>query len=117
MPTYYIKTYGCQMNAHESEKLAGLLESNGYSAVSDMADADVIVMNTCCVRESAETHILGNLGIVKKLKEKKPSLKVAVCGCMTQATDAAKRLKKRCPFMIRSSKRNGWIAAMKPRRL
>lgn len=99
MPTYYIKTYGCQMNAHESEKLAGLLESNGYSAVSDMADADVIVMNTCCVRESAETHILGNLGIVKKLKEKKPSLKVAVCGCMTQATDAAKRLKKRCPFV------------------
>ena len=99
MPTYYIKTYGCQMNAHESEKLAGLLESGGYSAVSDMADADVIVFNTCCVRESAETHILGNLGIVKKLKEKRPSLKVAVCGCMTQANGAAERLKKRCPFL------------------
>ena len=97
-----------------------------------MADADVIVFNTCCVRESAETHILGNLGCVSHIrnsrissafqkprkffrfvrvhlatvcldviciKEKKPSRKVAVCGCMTQATDAAKRLKKRCPFV------------------
>lgn len=99
MPTYYIKTYGCQMNAHESEKLAGLLEDEGYAAATDMEGADVIVMNTCCVRESAETHILGNLGIVKKLKEKKPSLKVAVCGCMTQAKGAAERLKKRCPFV------------------
>ena len=97
--SYYIKTYGCQMNAHESEKLAGILESRGYTPAPDMESADVIVMNTCCVRETAETHVLGNLGIVKKLKEKNPSVKVAVCGCMTQASGAAEKLKKRCPFI------------------
>lgn len=96
---YYIKTYGCQMNAHESEKLAGILEKSNYAPAENIENADLIVLNTCCVRETAETHILGNLGIIKKLKEKRPSLKVAVCGCMTQANGAAEKLKKRCPFI------------------
>lgn len=96
---YFIKTYGCQMNAHESEKLAGLLESKGYISAAEQEKADVIVLNTCCIRESAETHILGNLGIIKKLKEKKPSLKVVVCGCMAQQDGKADDLKKRCPFV------------------
>lgn len=96
---YHIKTYGCQMNAHESEKLAGMLVERGYEEACDAESSDLVVFNTCCIRESAETHILGNLGIIKKIKEKKPSLKVAVCGCMTQQSGAAERLKQRCPFI------------------
>ena len=96
---YYIHTYGCQMNVHESEKLAGILEEKGYLPTEKENDADIIVFNTCCVRETAETKILGNLGIVKKLKETKPDLKVCVCGCMAQKKGEADRLKKRCPFI------------------
>lgn len=96
---YYIHTYGCQMNVHESEKLAGILEEKGYLPAEKENDADIIVFNTCCVRETAETKILGNLGIVKKLKETKPELKVCVCGCMAQKKGEADRLKKRCPFI------------------
>ena len=96
---YYIHTYGCQMNVHESEKLAGILEEKGYLPAEKENDADIIVFNTCCVRETAETKILGNLGIVKKLKETKPDLKVCVCGCMAQKKGEADRLKKRCLFI------------------
>lgn len=96
---YYIHTYGCQMNVHESEKLAGILEEKGYLPAEKENDADIIVFNTCCVRETAETKILGNLGIVKKLKETKPDLKVCVCGCMAQKKGEADRLIKRCPFI------------------
>lgn len=96
---YYIHAYGCQMNVHESEKLAGILEEKGYLPAEKENDADIIVFNTCCVRETAETKILGNLGIVKKLKETKPDLKVCVCGCMAQKKGEADRLKKRCPFI------------------
>ena len=96
---YYIHTYGCQMNVHESEKLAGILEEKGYLPAEKENAADIIVFNTCCVRETAETKILGNLGIVKKLKETKPDLKVCVCGCMAQKKGEADRLKKRCPFI------------------
>ena len=96
---YYINTYGCQMNVHESEKLAGILEEKGFTPASEQEQADIIVFNTCCVRETAETKILGNLGIVKKLKEKNPGVKVCVCGCMAQKKGEAQRLKKRCPFI------------------
>ncbi len=96
---YFINTYGCQMNVHESEKLAGILRSRGYEAADTQADADIVVFNTCCIRQTAEERVLGNLGIVKKLLETKPNLKVAVCGCMTQKPGAEKALKKRCPFI------------------
>lgn len=96
---YHINTYGCQMNVHESEKLAGILENRGFTETEDQREADIIVFNTCCVRETAETKILGNLGIVKKIKEQNPGLKVCVCGCMAQKKGEAERLKKRCPFI------------------
>lgn len=96
---YHINTYGCQMNVHESEKLAGILENRGFTETDDQNEADIIVFNTCCVRETAETKILGNLGIIKKIKEIKPDLKVCVCGCMAQKKGEAERLKKRCPFI------------------
>lgn len=87
------------MNVHESEKLSGVLESRGFVQADAQADADIIVFNTCCIRESAETKVLGNLGIVKKLKELRPSIKVCICGCMAQKQGEAERLKKRCPFI------------------
>lgn len=94
----YIKTYGCQMNVHETEKMYAAFEAVGYSR-SEEADADVIIFNTCCVREGAETRVIGNLGQIKKLKQSKPSLVVAICGCMTQQRDVAETLHRRCPFV------------------
>lgn len=96
---YFINTYGCQMNVHESEKLAGILRKNGYEEAPAIDNADIVVFNTCCVRETAEYRVLGNLGIVKKLKESRPWLKVVVCGCMAQKPGAEAALKKRCPFI------------------
>lgn len=87
------------MNVHESEKLYAAFEKKGVAAAIRAEDADIIVLNTCCVREGAETRVIGNLGIVKKLKEKKPDLIVAVCGCMPQQQSAADKIHKRCPFV------------------
>ncbi len=87
------------MNVHETEKLYALFEFSGISQADGAEDADIIIFNTCCVREGAETRVIGNLGIIKKLKEKKPSLIVAVCGCMTQQQAVAEKLHKRCPFI------------------
>lgn len=85
------------MNVHESEKLAGILNARGYVPCDDVAQADVIVLNTCCVRETAETKVLGHLGRIKS--QKKPGAVLAVCGCMTQQEGAATALSKRCPFV------------------
>ncbi len=94
---YHIHTYGCQMNVHESEKIAGLLSSHGYVSTDRPAEADIIVLNTCCVRETAETKVYGHLGRLKS--EKKAGAVLVVCGCMTQRRDVAEALSKRCPFV------------------
>lgn len=94
---YFIYTYGCQMNVHESEKLAGILQARGFMPCENVEDADVIVLNTCCVRETAETKVYGHLGRIKS-KKKQGSI-IVVCGCMTQQNGAAERLVKRCPFV------------------
>jgi len=96
---YYVITYGCQMNVHESEKLAGILEDKGYVLSNSTEDADVIVFNTCCIRESAETHAYGNIGALKKLKKNKKSLIIAVGGCMTEQEGAKEKLKSTFPFV------------------
>ncbi len=85
------------MNVHESEKLAGILSARGLVRCDDPADADVIVMNTCCVRETAETKVYGHLGRIKSLK--KDGAVLAVCGCMTQQKGVAEALSKRCGFV------------------
>ena len=87
------------MNVHESEKIAGLLCGIGYTAASEPNDADLIVFNTCCIRDTAEKKILGNIGDVKKFKKEKKDLIVAVVGCMTQQEGAAERLRKHFPFV------------------
>lgn len=96
---YFIKTYGCQMNVHESEKLAGMLKSLNYEETNDMANADVIVFNTCCIRDAAEQKVLGNIGAVKKLKKLNPNLIVAVCGCMAQEDGRKELFKEKYPHV------------------
>lgn len=99
MQNYKIITYGCQMNLHESEKIAGILEDLGYSHTDDAQRADVIVFNTCCIRDNAEKHALGNIGQLKRLKKERPDMIVAVVGCMTQQDGAGLRLREKFPFV------------------
>ncbi|MCB9439799.1 MAG: tRNA (N6-isopentenyl adenosine(37)-C2)-methylthiotransferase MiaB [Mycolicibacterium sp.] len=82
--TYQVRTYGCQMNVHDSERLAGLLEDAGYRRAAEGADADVVVFNTCAVRENADNKLYGNLGQLRPAKTANPDLQIAVGGCMAQ---------------------------------
>lgn len=99
MKKYFIVTYGCQMNVHESEKLAGALESLGFSCAEKMEEADVIVFNTCAIREGAETKAFGNIGALKHLKKENPNLIIAVGGCMAEQPHAHKKLTDKFPFV------------------
>ena len=81
---YYIRTYGCQGNLRDSEVIAGILEKIGYVATDSELDADIIILNTCCVRENAEKKVFGEIGSLKSLKSKNPELIIGVCGCMVQ---------------------------------
>lgn len=96
---YYINTYGCQMNVHDSEKIAGILEEMGYRATSEQEKADVVVFNTCCIRETAEQKIYGHIGALKKVKMRKPEMIVAVCGCMSQQDGVAAKIRESYPFV------------------
>lgn len=96
---YFITTFGCQMNVHESEKLAGALENLGALPCQNLEEADVIVFNTCAIREGAEDRAIGNIGALKKLKKEHPEKIVAVCGCMTQIKEESEKLAKTFPFI------------------
>lgn len=99
MKHYIIKTYGCQMNIHDSEKIAGMLESLGYSETNDSNIADVVVFNTCCIRDGVEQKISAHIGAFKNIKKKNPSQIIIVCGCFSQEQDKAKYLKSKFPFI------------------
>lgn len=96
---YFIVTYGCQMNVHESEKLAAICEKMGYTLADKRENADLIVFNTCAIREGAEDRVFGNVGALKKLKKQNPNLIVAVCGCMTQKQTTANYIMNTFPFV------------------
>jgi tRNA-2-methylthio-N6-dimethylallyladenosine synthase len=81
---YLIRTFGCQMNEHDSERIAGLLEADGYQAATGVDDADVVVLNTCCIRENADNKLYGALGQLKAAKDRRPGLQVVVGGCLAQ---------------------------------
>ncbi len=81
---YKLVTYGCQMNEHDSERIAGLLEADGYEATESVDDADVVVLNTCCIRENADNKLYGALGNLKAAKTERPDLQIAVAGCLAQ---------------------------------
>ncbi len=82
--TYAVRTFGCQMNEHDSERIAGLLEADGMVAATDVESADVIVLNTCCIRENADNKLYGTLGHLRRLKDDRPDLQIAVAGCLAQ---------------------------------
>jgi len=87
-----VKTFGCQMNAHDSEKLEAMIISMGYQLTPDERNADLVLINTCCVRENAENRLYGHLGIMKGVKSGNPEMKLAVCGCMTQQDAVAETI-------------------------
>lgn len=90
----FISTFGCQMNAHDSEKLEGMLKEMGYGYADEEKNADFIIYNTCCVRENAENKVYGNLGYLKKQKELNPELRIALCGCMMQQDVVIQTIRK-----------------------
>ena len=96
---YYIETWGCQMNEEDSEKLSGMLKRIGYIKTEVKEEASIILFNTCCVRENAENKAFGNLGALKKLKEKNKDLVIGICGCMMQQKGMADRVLKQFPYV------------------
>ncbi len=93
--TYYITTFGCQMNAHDSEMIKGILEDIGYREASQELEADFVIYNTCAVRENAEQRVYGRIGHLKSIKRKKPDMMIALCGCMMQQPTVIQELKKK----------------------
>ena len=93
-PKACVVTYGCQMNARDSEKLSGMLLEMGYEITKEPTEADLVVFNTCCVRENAENKLYGNLGNLKERKQKDPNFKVVLCGCMMQQDIVVEKIKQ-----------------------
>lgn len=96
---YYVVTYGCQMNAHDSEKIAGMLEAMGMVSAPAREEADFVIFNTCCVRENAERRALGNVTWLKEVRKEKPELLIGVCGCMIQEPGMAEKILKQYKFI------------------
>ena len=97
--SYHVVTYGCQMNAHDSEKIAGMLETMGMISARMREDADFVIFNTCCVRENAERRALGNVTWLKEVRKQKPDLLIGVCGCMIQEPGMAEKILKQYKFI------------------
>ena len=98
-PTAYVETYGCQQNEADSEKLRGYLTQSGYSIVQEAEGADVVVMNTCAIREHAEQRVFGNLGALTHTKRRPPRQKIFLCGCMGGETKVSDRIKHSYPHV------------------
>ena len=98
-PTAYVETYGCQQNEADSEKIRGYLTQAGYAIVSGAEGADVVVMNTCAIREHAEQRVFGNLGALTHTKRRHPEQKIFLCGCMAGETKVSERIKKSFPHV------------------
>ena len=94
---YNIQTMGCQLNENDSEKLAGMLEEMGYTSVDRLEEADIIVFNTCCVRENAEDRLFGKIGECKKYRENNGAI-IAICGCMMQEPHIVEKIKESYPI-------------------
>ena len=98
-PTAYVETYGCQQNEADSEKLRGYLAQSGYAMVREAEGADVVIMNTCAIREHAEQRVFGNLGALTHTKRRHPEQKIFLCGCMAGETKVSDRIKKSFPYV------------------
>ncbi|MFC0271421.1 tRNA (N6-isopentenyl adenosine(37)-C2)-methylthiotransferase MiaB [Metabacillus herbersteinensis] len=96
---FYIRTYGCQMNEHDTEVMAGIFMALGYEPTNGVEDADVILLNTCAIRENAENKVFGELGHLKALKKERPDLLLGVCGCMSQEESVVNRILQKHSFV------------------
>jgi tRNA-2-methylthio-N6-dimethylallyladenosine synthase len=92
--TYFIKTYGCQLNARDSEDIAGILESMSYQPATNIEKADLVILNTCAVRENAEKKVFGKIGFFKNMKQKNPNFLFGICGCMCQEVNVVNKIVK-----------------------
>ena len=97
--SYFVVTYGCQMNAHDSEILAGMLRDMGMEEAPDRESADFVLFNTCCVRDNAERRALGNVTWLKEVRKRNPNLVIGVCGCMIQQPGMAEKIMKQYRFV------------------
>src|SRR5574344_965843 len=96
---YFLRTYGCQMNVHDSEELRSLIESLGYTEIDDYEQADLILLNTCAIRENAHDKVFGFLGRCKHLKKTNPNLIIGLCGCMAQEEAVVNEIKEKHPYI------------------
>ncbi|QDP40252.1 tRNA (N6-isopentenyl adenosine(37)-C2)-methylthiotransferase MiaB [Radiobacillus deserti] len=96
---FLIRTYGCQMNEHDTEVMAGLLTDMGYESTNETTEADIILLNTCAIRENAENKVFGEIGHLKPLKLENPDVIIGVCGCMSQEEAVVNRILKKHPFI------------------
>ena len=98
-PVAYTRTYGCQQNVSDGERINGLLEQMGYAFSDEVKGADIVLFNTCAIREGAEDRVFGNVGALKKEKKSNPDMLIVLCGCMTQQPHVAKRFRQSFPFV------------------
>lgn len=97
--TFFVETFGCQMNVRDSETVKGWLSLIGYTEADNKESADFVLFNTCCVRDHAEKRLMGNIGALKEMKDNKPGMIIGICGCMMQQEGMAKKLLKRFPHV------------------
>ena len=97
--TYKIVTFGCQMNARDSEKLAGILETKGYKEVDDERVADIVIFNTCTVRENANEKLYGHIGQLKSSYMENKNKIIGICGCMMQEKDEVEKIREKYPYV------------------
>ena len=98
-PLAYVRSYGCQQNVNDGEKIKGVLQDVGYGLCDTVEQADLILFNTCAVREHAEQRVFGNVGALKKLKEENPRLMIGICGCMAQQEHIVEKLRQSYPYV------------------
>src|SRR5699024_3503120 len=98
-PLAYVHSYGCQQNVNDGERIKGVLVDIGYGLCDNPEDADLILFNTCAVREHAEQRVFGNVGALKGLKEKKPGLIIGLCGCMANQKQVVEKLRRSYPYV------------------
>ena len=98
-PLAYVRSYGCQQNVNDGEKIKGVLQDVGYGLCDTVEQADLILFNTCAVREHAEQRVFGNVGALKGLKKQKPDLVIALAGCMTEQQQVSEKLKMSYPYV------------------
>ena len=98
-PTCSVVTFGCQMNSRDSEKLSGILHAAGFRDSDDELSADLVIFNTCTIRENANEHLYGRLGRLKQTKKQRPDMVIAICGCMMQETDEVEKIQRKYPYV------------------